>query len=449
VSLDLAGQEVLVIGLGLSGRSAARFCAELGARVTAADRRTADRLGPLDGIPSDVRIVAGGELPDPAGFDLVVPSPGVPLERYASRAQRVWGDIELAYRALAVPIIAVTGTNGKSTTVRMIEAMLRGADWRARAAGNVGTPALSLVGMPLDVAVLEVSSFQLEAVDAFRPRVAVVLNVSPDHLDRHGDLAAYTAAKARIFSRQRSDDALVLNFDDPAVRAMAGRASGEVFGFSRREAVERGVFFDSNAAVWRNAGHSTRLDLSSFTLPGTHNIENAMAALCAVLALGVEPRGALTGLREFRGLAHRCEIVARQAGVTWVNDSKATNPGAAQRSIEGFDAPLLWLAGGRDKDLDFKELADAAAARGVKHALLFGEAASKLAAALADRVPVTLVDTLADAVSIAAAEAASGDVVLLAPACASFDQFENFEARGDAFRLAVARATAPLAGAAG
>ncbi|MGH0038131.1 MAG: UDP-N-acetylmuramoyl-L-alanine--D-glutamate ligase [Myxococcota bacterium] len=437
--LDLAGKEVLVIGLGLSGRSAARFCAERGARVTAADRRTPDRLGSLEGIPSSVRIAAGGELPDPADFDLVVPSPGVPLERYAGRARRVWGDIELAFRALDVPTIAVTGTNGKSTTVRMIEAMLRAADWRARAAGNVGTPALSLVGMPLDVVVLEVSSFQLEAVDAFRPRVAVVLNLSPDHLDRHGDLEAYGAAKARIFARQHADDALVLNFDDPRVRAMAVDAPGRVFGVSLRGPVRRGVFFDSGAAVWCDGERSVRLDLSSLELPGLHNLENALAALCAVLALGADPRSALFGLRDFRGLPHRCEVVARAAGVTWVNDSKATNPGAAKRSLEGFDAPVLWLAGGRDKDLDFGELADAAAARGVKHALLFGETAGKLAAALADRVPVTLVEDLESAVGLAADEAADGDVVLLAPACASFDQFESFEDRGDAFRRAVER----------
>jgi UDP-N-acetylmuramoylalanine--D-glutamate ligase len=445
VSLDLAGQEVLVIGLGLSGRSAARFCTELGANVTAFDQRSAERMGPLEGLPASVRVQMGGELPDPADFDLVVPSPGVPLERYAARARRVWGDIELAFRSLTVPVVAVTGTNGKSTTVRMIEAMLRAADWRARAAGNVGTPALSLVGMPLDVAVLEVSSFQLESVDAFRPRVAVVLNVTPDHLDRHGDLAAYAAAKARIFARQESDDALVLNLDDPIVAAMGAEAPGRVYGFSLRGPVERGICFDCGAAVWRDGDASGRLDLSDLGLPGIHNVENALAALAALLSMRVDLRAALTGLRDFRGLPHRCEVVARADGVTWVNDSKATNPGAAQRSIEGFEAPLLWLAGGRDKDLDFDALADAAVARGVKRALLFGETAGQLAAALGDRVPTTLVDDLESAVVRAAAEAEPGDVVLLAPACASFDQFESFEARGDAFRAAVERATAPAA----
>jgi len=442
VKLDLAGKEVLVIGLGLSGRSAARFCAERGASVTATDRRELAELGDLAGIPASVHLVTGSSGPDPAAFDLVVPSPGVPHAQYADRARVVWGDIELAYRALEVPIVAVTGTNGKSTTVRLIEAMLRSADMRACAAGNVGTPALSLVGAPIDVAVLEVSSFQLEAVDAFRPRVAVVLNVTPDHLDRHGDIATYAAAKARIFARQEAEDVLVLNVDDPLVAEMARAARCRVYATSRLGPVERGLFHDCGAAVWRDGGRSARMDLSGLPLPGVHNLDNALAALCAVLALGVDPAGAMRGLRDFRGLPHRCEIVSSSGGVTWVNDSKATNPGAAVRSLESFDAPLLWLAGGRDKHLDFTDLARVAASRRVKRALLFGESAEKLARALGDRVAVSRVDDLDAAVAEAAREAEAGDVVLLAPACASFDQFANYEERGDAFRRAVARAVA-------
>jgi UDP-N-acetylmuramoylalanine--D-glutamate ligase len=224
--LELAGKRVLVLGLGLSGRSAAAFCAGRGARVLAVDERA--ELPP-PALPAGVEVQLGGALPDPGGFDLVVPSPGVPEERhraYRSSACRVWGDVELAARCLAVPVVAVTGTNGKSTTVRLLEVMLRAAGLRARAGGNVGEPALDLVGLPLDVAVLEVSSFQLEAVEALRPRVAVLLNVTPDHLDRHRSLEAYAATKARLFARQEPTDHAVVNGDDPVAPRRPRRPHG-------------------------------------------------------------------------------------------------------------------------------------------------------------------------------------------------------------------------------
>jgi UDP-N-acetylmuramoylalanine--D-glutamate ligase len=252
--MDLAGMEVLVLGLGVSGRSAARFCAERGARVTAADERRASdpsAMAELADLGPDVRVLDGQPFPDPADFDLTVPSPGVPPARYRAGARRVWGDIELAGRALSVPIIAVTGTNGKSTTVRLIEAMLRAGGLRAEAAGNVGIPALSLPGRPLDVAVLEVSSFQLETIETFRPKVAVVLNITPDHLDRHGDLESYARAKRRIFENQQPGDIAVLDFDNECVRGFLPHAPGEVIPFSRRAS---GSSAGSGRAAWLDAG---------------------------------------------------------------------------------------------------------------------------------------------------------------------------------------------------
>jgi UDP-N-acetylmuramoylalanine--D-glutamate ligase len=435
----LRGQKVLVLGLGISGRSAACFCAEHGAVVTAADERQADALGALD-LPAGVETVLGAALPDAGDFDLVVPSPGVPPSRYASRARRVWGDVELAARSLHVPVVAVTGTNGKSTTVLLIEAMLRAGGLRAEAAGNVGRPVLSLVGRALDVAVIEVSSFQLETVESFRPRVAVVLNLAPDHLDRHGDLAAYGDAKARIFARQEEEDVAVLNAADPAVAGLAERTRARVMRFHREGPPEEPgagcAWHDAGAIRVRVGGGEARVALDGLPLPGLHNVENVMAALLAAAALGVTPERAALALPGFRGLPHRAEVVATRDGVDWIDDSKATNPHAAARALESQGRPVVWIAGGRDKGLDYDGLAEAAIDR-VREAILIGEAAPKLAQALVGRVPCSEVGNLEAAVARAARVARAGDVVLLAPACSSHDQFRDFEARGRAFRAAV------------
>jgi UDP-N-acetylmuramoylalanine--D-glutamate ligase len=322
--------------------------------------------------------------------------------------------------------------------VVLIEAMLRACGLRAMAAGNLGRPALDLVGEALDVAVLEVSSFQLEAVDRFRPRVSLVLNLSPDHLDRHGDFAAYVDAKRAIFRNQQGDDVVVLNHDDPTVRELAAEVRGRVLLFSRRTPLVEGVSLDGGSVLLRQRGESRRLTLDGLRLQGNHNLENVLAALAAVQGLGADPAQAVKALVDFRGLAHRCEPVGTVDGVTFINDSKATNVGAAQRSLEGFSQPLVWIAGGRDKGLDFSPLAEAAAGR-VKTALLLGEAAPQLESALADRVAVERVTSLEEAVERAAQLAAPGELVLLSPACASFDQFANFEERGECFRNAVAK----------
>ncbi len=438
--MKLADRRVLVIGLGVSGRSAANFCARAGARVTAADEASADALGgraELDAVfDAGIEVRVGKALPDPADFDIVVPSPGVPRAVYAARARQVWGDIELAYRALEVPIIAVTGTNGKSTTVLLIEAMLRAAGLRARAAGNLGTPALSLVGEPLDVAILEVSSFQLETVDAFRPRVSLILNLTPDHLDRHGDFAAYKAAKCNIFKNQEEDDTLVLNVDDPEVGNLAAQTRARVLSYSRSKPLERGLFLDCGHIVIRSETQLLRLCLDGSNLGGGHNLDNILASVACATALAVDPALAITALADFEGLPHRCETVATLDGVRYVNDSKATNPGAAAGSLASFDQPIIWLAGGRDKGLDFGELAQTASKR-IKAAIFYGETAPQLETALAGRAAHRRAQNLTEAVTLAAQIAETGDVVLLAPACASFDQFESFEERGESFRAAV------------
>jgi UDP-N-acetylmuramoylalanine--D-glutamate ligase len=436
MKLDLEGKRVLVLGLGISGRSAARFCAGLGAEVVAADERGLDVLGGLGDVAAVATLALGGALPDAAAFDLVVPSPGVPASRYAGRARRVWGDIELAWRALSVPIVAVTGTNGKSTTTRLVEALLRAAGLRAEAAGNIGSSALDLVGRPLDVAVLEVSSFQLETTEGFRPKVAVVLNITPDHLDRHGSFAGYVAAKARILANLGAGDTAVLSADDPATRALAAQVRGRVRLFSQREAIADGACLDAGSILLRDGEQTIRIPLEGFALPGVHNRENLLAALLAAFAAGADPQRAARAIGDFRGLPHRTEIVRRRAGVTWVNDSKGTNVGAALRSLESFEAPIVWIAGGKDKDLDFRPLAPVLEER-ARAAILIGQAAPKLAVALAGSVPLHEAGDLERAVALANELARPGDVVLLSPACASFDQFRSYEHRGERFRAAV------------
>jgi len=434
--LDLRDQSVLVLGLGSSGQSAARFCHERGARVTAADERPARDLPGALALEAVAELHLGAAFPDPADFDLVVASPGVPPERYRKRARRIWGDLEIAGRALAVPIVAVTGTNGKSTTTTLIESMLRSAGLRARAAGNLGTPALELVGKALDVAVLEVSSFQLETVESFRPRVAVVLNVAPDHLDRHGSLEAYAAAKARLLASQRGEDVAVLNADDPIVAGFADATGGQVLHFSATRPVARGAWLDAGAVLLRRGDEPPmRLSLDGVSPAVLHNRENLLAAICAVSAIGAEPGKAWRALARFEGLAHRTQVVAERAGVTYVDDSKATNPAAALRSVASFDAPLVWIAGGRDKGLDVEAMARAAAPR-LRAAVVLGEAAERLHQALAGHAAVHHVGTIEEATAVAAGLAQPGDVVLLSPGCSSHDQFASFEERGLRFRAA-------------
>ena len=392
----------------------------------------------LSPATAKIEVRTGSEIPPTAGFDLVVPSPGVPREQFADGPGRVWGDIELAARALSIPVVAVTGTNGKSTVVRLVEAMLRASGIRAQAAGNIGSPVLSLVSEALDVAVLEVSSFQLEAVESFRPQVAVCLNVTPDHLDRHGSFEQYARAKGAIFRAQRADDVAVLNFDDPVSRSFADSLDSRVVFFSRRALQADGVTWDNGRILVAGPGGPREIALDPASLPGlqgVHNLENILAATAAVSALGVDTERAAGALLDFEGLPHRCQEVASGGGVRFVDDSKATNAGAAQRSLESFPNRVLWIAGGRGKGAEFAALASTAVNR-ARHAFLIGEASAALAAALAGRLETTHCASIEDAVRAAANLAEPGEIVLLAPGCASFDQFANFEERGQRFTRA-------------
>ena len=438
--MELEGQNVLVLGLGLSGRSAARFCAERGAHVVAADERPGDAIAELSELDDRIELRLGQSFPDMSSFDLVVPSPGIPASRWQSSAQKAWGDIELCFRALRIPIIAVTGTNGKSTVVRLIESMARAAGLRARAAGNLGIPALDLVGAPLDVAILEVSSFQLESVDAFRPRVAILLNLSPDHFDRHHDLEGYLAAKTRIFARQGEGDFAILNDDDPPLRNVALPSGVERLTFHRGPMVGGrsgdGAWMDGQNAIVRRNGSQRTVNLEGSPLGFTDQSENVLAALLALSTFEIDLDAAAQALSTFKGLPHRREEIAEIRGVRYIDDSKATNVGAATHALESTAEPILWIVGGRHKGGDLSPLVQVAAKR-VRRAFAIGEAAEAFATALEGVIPCERVGDLAKAIEAAASIARSGDVVLLAPACSSFDQFDSFGDRGLAFQTAV------------
>lgn len=442
--------KVLVIGLGMSGVSASRFCAERGASVLAVDERPRENLPHLDGaaLGPGVEVQTGAAIPSASDFDLVVPSPGVPREQFADGARRIWGDIELTARALSIPLVAVTGTNGKSTVVRLVEAMLRATGLRTRAAGNIGSPALSLVAEPLDVAVLEVSSFQLETIESFRPQVAACLNITPDHLDRHGSFEDYVRAKTAIFGNQQASDVAVLNFDDPVSRSLAASLGARVVFFSRRSPQAEGVTWDNGRLLVSDPNGSNEIALDPSSLPGlqgVHNLENILAATAIVSALGADTTRATGALLEFEGLPHRCQEIASGGGIRFVDDSKATNAGAAQRSLESFPNRVLWIAGGRNKGAEFASLASTAATR-ARHAFLIGEASDALVAALAGRLETTRCGSIEEAVQAAAGLAEPGETVLLAPGCASFDQFASFEERGERFGRAARSWVASLRG---
>ncbi len=442
------GRRVLVVGLGRSGVAAARALAPAAAEVVACDEKPADELSKeareLAGAGVELR--AGDQTPALlAGMDLLVRSPGVPWGALLIVAARekgieVVGELELAYRLLATErVVAVTGSNGKSTTTALLGEIFRRAGEDVVVAGNIGV-ALTAVGAeirPTTTVVAEVSSFQLEDAVTFRPRVAVLLNLAPDHLDRHGSPAVYYRMKWRLFENQRPEDYAVLNEDEESP-GNRGELQAAVLLFGRGAAPGPGVWLAGDDVAYDvRMQKGTLLPNRDIRLPGLHNLSNAMAAACAALAMDVSPRAIAEALVEFEGLPHRLEFVGEAGGVRYVNDSKATNVASALTALATFEGPIILIAGGKSKGGDFGALA--AAARGkVRLAVLYGAAREELAAVFEGVVPLERVDTVGEAMAKAAASARRGDVVLLSPACTSWDQYRDFEERGDDFKRAVA-----------
>jgi UDP-N-acetylmuramoylalanine--D-glutamate ligase len=449
--IELEGKRVLVIGLARTGVATALFCAARGARVTATEERDTAALGEVAQKLSDAgcALELGGHRNETFLVqDLIVPSPGVPAALPGLAAARaahipVWSEIELAWRFLRGRFVAITGSNGKTTTTSLVGHILETAALPSLVAGNIGTPLIARVEESTEatVTVAEVSSFQLELIDSLRPNVAALLNLTPDHIDRHGSMEAYSRAKARIFENQTERDAAVLNADD-ALATQYAPARPNIYWFSRSKRVASGAFLQDGQIVFRLDGEDVALlGLSDISLRGEHNVENVLAAAAITFLLGVEPEAIAAGVRSFSGVEHRLEFVAEIGGVNFFNDSKATNVDAAAKAIEAFPGGLLVILGGKDKDGDFAPLAEFLRQR-ARQVFLIGAAAQKIEAQLAGAVPLAQAGTLDRAVTLASELARPGDTVLLAPACASFDQFENYEHRGRVFKQLV-RALAP------
>jgi UDP-N-acetylmuramoylalanine--D-glutamate ligase len=438
---EFAGTHALVIGAGRAGRSCARLLAARGARVRVVER---DAGAARDaGWPAAVELQLGPEQAAALdGITLVVPSPGVPrdhplLAGAVARRLPVWSEIELAARCLACPVLAITGTNGKSTTTTLLGAMLQAAGQRVFVGGNLGTPLAeaALDPQPWDAAVAEVSSFQLEWVPSFAPRVAVLLNLTPDHQDRYPNPADYGAAKANLLRHQSSADVAVLNRDDPWVWEQRHHTQATVLSFGR-EPVEFGTYLDGDVAVAWHAGQPQQYDLTTSPLAGAHNRENLLAAITAATAWGTPPEAIRKAVRTTAGLPHRLQLVGERHGVRWYDDSKATNVGAVEKSIDSFPGGIVLLLGGYDKGGDFRALRPRLAAR-VARTICFGQAGPDIARQLGPAAAPEVVPDLAAAVTAAAAAARPGQVVILAPGCASFDEFRNYAERGERFRALV------------
>jgi UDP-N-acetylmuramoylalanine--D-glutamate ligase len=452
VATEYRGQTALVVGAARSGVAAAEFLIARGARVVLTDVRSeqelAPSLTPLRGRPLTAgRLVLelGGHRPESfRACDFVVVSPGVPLALPMFADSRkagipVLAEVELAFRHIRGQILGITGSNGKTTTTALVTELLRGAGLRGFAAGNIGPPLISFVeaSTPDDFYVVELSSFQLEGILKFRPLVGAILNLTPDHLDRYQDLAAYIGAKQRIFMNQAGSDFAVLNRDDPRTAAMAGQVRAAPVLFSRQGEVAHGTCMQAGRLVFRDHGMQTDLFAAEdVRLKGSHNLENVLAAAAIALLAGAAPSSLGDVVRAFTGVEHRLEWVAEIDGVQYFNDSKATNVDAAMKSLEAFPRNVLLIAGGRDKGGDFRPLRPLVAQR-VKHLILLGEAAGKMREALSGVVETSDAASLPEAVLLAGRSAAPCDIVLLAPACASFDMFENYEHRGRVFKETV------------
>jgi len=442
--VDLHEKRVLVVGLGKSGVASALFLKSRGAQVTVSDSKTSDQL--QEEIPllldQGIAVETGGHGERTfRGQDLIVVSPGVPVDtrplvQARALGETVIGEIELASRFFPGTIVAITGSNGKTTTTTLAGEIAAAGGIRALVGGNIGTPAVSLVSEASleTVIVLEVSSFQLETIQTFRPKIAVILNITPDHLDRHRTFAAYVDAKARIFENQNLSDYSVLNADDPTCVELAQRTKAQVIWFSRKKEVSRGAFVHNSRIMFRDPKSEREIMLvSEIPLKGAHNVENVLAGVCVGRLLDCPADRIQEAVRNFKAVEHRIEYVATIRGVEYYNDSKATNVDATIKALESFPSNIHLILGGKDKESDYTQLNHLLRER-VKQVYTIGSAAAKVESQIQEAAKIVHAETLEKAVKQAAAAAQPGDVVLLAPACASFDQFRNYQHRGQIFK---------------
>jgi len=436
---DYRDKQVVIIGAGSTGRSLANFFITRGARVTLSDKRPAERFDDLDALLRlGVRLDLGGHTQELfTSADLIAVSPGVSLEIPVLKACQekeiaILGEIEIAWHELSGIMIAITGTNGKSTVTSLIGDMLKAWGQNAFVGGNLGIPLIEAVGKDYDWQVVELSSFQLETIADFRPRYALMLNVTEDHLDRYPDMAHYVAAKQRIFENQQAADFAILNHDDPLVLDCAATIRSRRVYFSSQSVLEEGMSLVDDKILWRWGGQETLFPVSEVPLRGRHNQENIMAAMIPVLIEGCPAEIAWGAVKRFTGLRHRMELLGDLNGAAWYNDSKGTNIGSVVKSLAGLERPVILIAGGKDKQGDLSALIEPIREK-VTHLILIGSAADRMAGAFAGLTRIHHADSMHAAVGLAAHYSSPGATVILSPGCSSFDMFESYAARGDIF----------------
>jgi UDP-N-acetylmuramoylalanine--D-glutamate ligase len=444
--MDLRGKKVLVVGMARTGIATAKFLQAKGSLLTTTE------LKPEEEMKEAVRELKGMGLSTEWGGhrtetflkqDLIVVSPGIdlimdPVQKAIRHGVRVISEIELAYHFIHVPILAVTGTNGKTTTTLLLGEMLKEDGRKVGVGGNVGEPLILFAdgGDRWDVLVAEISSFQLEAIEDFRPRISVLLNITEDHLDRYPSYADYIRAKVRIFANQNSGDLAILNKDDPIVMQYGGKVRSKKVTFSMNEKPDQGAFSDGQGISLRLGGKEEEYSLTKTPLKGVHNVENMMAALTTARSFGCSKKAVQNVLDRFKGLEHRLEFVREIEGVRFYDDSKGTNVGSVVKSLQSFSEPVILIAGGKDKNGDLSPLGELIQKR-VKHLILLGEAKERMNRELGGLTNTVMAKTMEEAVSLARQKAKAGEVVLLSPACSSFDMFKDYKERGKVFKEAV------------
>ncbi len=437
-----------MVGLGKTGMALIAFLVRQGAQVLVSDsldlNEIKKRVSEIKAIRFPLILEGGGH--SPAFFlkaDMVLVSPGIPLDLPALRAVQdkgipVFGELEVFAAFCQTPIVAVTGTNGKTTTTALLNEMLVNSEKKTFLGGNIGRPLMDYIlnGPDQEIVVAEISSFQLDTTSHFSPKVGVLLNITEDHLDRYAGFQAYIASKASLFRNQGVDNQAVVNWDDPICRSIGERLTGPVYFFSRTGQVSQGAFIDQNKAVVLLGSLRESYDLKGFPLPGIHNLENALAAILGARLMGATPEAIRKTLLTFKGFGHRLEYVGEVKGIQFYDDSKATNVGAVVKALEGFNRPVILIAGGRDKGGDYGPLEEVIQTK-VKSVVLIGEAREKMRNQLGPLIETQEAETLEEAVSLAFHQGRPGDVVLLSPACSSFDMFQDYVHRGKVFQKAV------------
>ncbi|MBI4768333.1 MAG: UDP-N-acetylmuramoyl-L-alanine--D-glutamate ligase [Deltaproteobacteria bacterium] len=446
--MEFQGKKILVVGLGKTGMAMVSFFLKEGAQVMISDSREISELKEMVSSfdRSDPPLLLEGEGHSPEFFlksDMVGVSPGIPLDLPALKAVRekgtpVFGEVEIFADRSLTPVVAVTGTNGKTTTTALLNEMLVNSGKKTFLGGNIGRPLMDFIlgGQDQEIVVAEISSFQLDTTTRFSPRVGLLLNITEDHLDRYSDFQAYAASKASLFRNQGEGDAAVVNWDDPICRSIGEKLSGPVYFFSRTRKISPGAYLEKKQALVFWGEHQETYDLSEFALPGMHNRENALAAILGARLMGADRAAVQKTLESFRGFGHRLEYVGEVNGVRFYDDSKATNVGAVFKALEGFNEPIILIAGGRDKGGDYYPLQKLIQQK-VRILILIGEAREIMRKQLGGLTKTEFTDTLEEAVQRAFDQSRPGEVVLLSPACSSFDMFRDYAQRGNVFQKAV------------